>query len=201
MTAPGRPVPPGGPRPRRRDRRALGGLFTAGAVLLGGAWLAQLDPTHAPAPLERAELVAPRAAPSREAELRRQFDAAVLLLHARQFEPAAAALGRVLDVAPQLPEAHVNLGFAHLGLQRPGPARLAFETAIGLNPAQANAYYGLAMAHEGLADLELALGAMRTYLHLARTENEAHLRRARAAVWEWETRLAERRATARRTPP
>jgi hypothetical protein len=38
---------------------------------------------------------------------------------------------------------------------------------------------------------------MRSYLHLARSESEAHLRRARAAVWEWESQLAQRRGAAR----
>jgi tetratricopeptide (TPR) repeat protein len=189
---------------RRRDRRALGALFTAAVVLLGGAWFARLEPTHAPMPIERDEPAALQAAPATprgDTRLRSQFDTAVLLLHARQFEPAAAGFARVLELAPRLPEAHVNLGFAQLGQQRPGPARTTFENAVGLNPAQANAYYGLAMAHEGLGDLELALGAMRTYLHLARAENESHLRRARAAIWEWETRLAERRAPVRRSSP
>ena len=46
-----------------------------------------------------------------------------------------------------------------------------------------------ALASEALGDLPIALGAMRSYLHLARNENEVHLRRARAALWEWESRL------------
>jgi tetratricopeptide (TPR) repeat protein len=170
---------------RRRDRRLLGVLLTAALVLFGGAWLARIDPTHAPQ------------APTRGDELRQRFDAAVLLLHSKQYEPAAAALQRVLELAPRLTEAHVNMGFALLGLQRPAAARAAFDAAIGLKADQANAYYGLAMAHEGLGDLELAIGAMRSYLHLARAEDEAHLRRARAALWEWETKLAGQRAAKR----
>jgi hypothetical protein len=39
---------------------------------------------------------------------------------------------------------------------------------------------------------------MRSYLHLARGESEDHQRRARAALWEWETQLAERRQAAPR---
>ncbi|TXC65209.1 hypothetical protein FSC37_00885 [Piscinibacter aquaticus] len=82
-----------------------------------------------------------------------------------------------------MPEAHANLGFALLGLQQPDAARVAFERAIAFRPAQANAYYGLALAQESLGDLELALGAMRSYLHLGRSESEDHQRRARAALW------------------
>jgi hypothetical protein len=118
----------------RRDRRWLGLVLTAVVVLLGGAWFAWLEPTH------------PAESPVQEAgELRRRFDAAVLLLHSRQFSDAQASLQRVI--------------------------------------------------HEAGGDLELALGAMRSYLHLARGESEAHLRRARAAVWEWETQIGQRRAS------
>ena len=176
---------------RRRDRRALGLLLTAAGVLLGGWGLATLAPTHTPQTFE-----APRPAPA--AELRQRFDTAVLLLHARQFEPAAAALQRVLELAPRLPEAHVNMGFALLGLQRAAEAQRYFESAATLQADQANAYYGLALTHEAQGDLELALGAMRSYLHLAHAQDEAHLRRARAALWEWETKLAERRASVKR---
>ena len=176
---------------RRRDRRALGLLLTAAGVLLGGWGLATLAPTHAPQTVE-----APRPTPA--AELRQRFDTAVLLLHARQFEPAAAALQRVLELAPRLPEAHVNMGFALLGQQRAAEAQRYFESAAALQADQANAYYGLALTHEAQGDLELALGAMRSYLHLAHAQDEAHLRRARAALWEWETKLAERRASVKR---
>ncbi len=170
----------------RRDRRWLGLVLTAAVVLLGGAWFARLEPTH------------PAAPPAQEGgELRRHFDAAVLLLHSRQYRDAQASLQRVLEIAPQLTEAHANMGFALLGLQQAEPARAAFERAIALKPDQANAYYGLALAHEAGGELELALGAMRSYLHLARSESEAHLRRARAAVWEWESQLAQRRAASR----
>lgn len=177
-------------RPRRRDQRWLGLALTVAAVLLGGFWIARTPPAERPG--QALATAAGGGAP--DAELRRRFDAAVALLNAQQYAQAASALHRVIELAPRLPEAHVNLGFAMLGLQRPALARTAFENALALKPDQANAYYGLALAHESLGDLELALGAMRSYLHLGRTENEAHLRRARAAVWEWQSQIAARRA-------
>jgi len=190
---------------RRRDRRLAAIALTAGAVLLGGMGIGTLAPTHAPGTVGGTDAgVDPHrepdahAAAARADEVRRRFDAAVLMLHAKQFEPAAAALHRVLELAPQLPEAHVNMGFALLGLQRPKAARDFFESATALRGDQANAYYGLALANEAAGDLELALGAMRSYLHLARGEDDAHLRRARAALWEWETKLAKRRETPQR---
>ncbi len=125
---------------------------------------------------------------ARAAEVRRRFDEAVLMLHAKRHEHAVTALHRVLELAPTMPEAHVNMGYALIGLGKPAAARDFFSGAIELEPTQANAYYGLALAWEALGDLKMALGAMRTYLHLARKESDAHVRRARAALWEWETR-------------
>jgi tetratricopeptide (TPR) repeat protein len=120
------------------------------------------------------------------AEVQRRFEQAVVMLHARQYEHALTALHRVLALAPQLPEAHVNMGFALLGLERAREARDFFDAAIALQPRQANAYYGLALAWEASGDIPMATGAMRSYLHLARDERPAHLKRARAALWEWE---------------
>lgn len=183
---------------RRRDRRLAGIAFAGVAILLGGALMGGVGPTHHPEQLvtvsahPRGDSTAPHE------EVLRLFNSAVLMLHAKQYEPAATALHRVLAMAPQMPEAHANMGFAMLGLQRPSVARDFFEGAMALRANQANAYYGLALAHEASGDLELALGAMRSYLHLARAEDETHLRRARAALWEWETRLSDLRANAKR---
>lgn len=176
---------------KRRDQRGLGLALTVVAVLLGGFWIARTPPAQRSDP---AVAGAASGAAAPDAELRRRFEAGVALLNAQKYAQAASALHRVIELAPRLPEAHVNLGFAMLGLQRPALARNAFDNALVLKADQANAYYGLALAHESLGDLELALGAMRSYLHLGHTENEAHLRRARAAVWEWESQIAARRA-------
>lgn len=153
-------------------------MLTVALVLLGGALLHRLgDPSVPPAAA---------AGPG----LHQQFDLAVQMLQSRRYEEALAALHRVLALAPELPEAHVNLGFALLGLQRPDAARASFDNAISLLPTQANAYYGLGLAYEAMGDVPMATGAMRSYLHLARHEDAAHLRRARAALWEWEAQRA-----------
>jgi tetratricopeptide (TPR) repeat protein len=123
-----------------------------------------------------------------EKEVQTRFQQAILMLHAKQYEGAAAALQRVLQLSPRMPEAHVNMGFAMLGLDRPGEAAVAFERAIELNARQANAYYGLALALEKAGDVERALGAMRSYLHLSPPDERFHAK-ARAAIWEWEQQL------------
>lgn len=121
-------------------------------------------------------------------ELRQRFEQAVVMLHAKQYEHAVTALHRVLEIAPRMPEAHANMGYALLGLQRPDAARGFFEAAVELNPRQANAYYGMALASEAMKDYEMALGAMRTYLHFAPAQ-DPYRARARSALWEWEEKL------------
>lgn len=123
-----------------------------------------------------------------QAEVRQRFDQAVAMLHARQYDHAITALHRVLELAPTMPEAHVNMGFALLGLERGDAARGFFLAAIELRPRQANAYYGLAMADELRQDYESALGGMRAYLHLTPAD-DPHRTKARAAIWEWEEKL------------
>jgi tetratricopeptide (TPR) repeat protein len=166
----------------RRDRRRIGALLTLLLVLLGGAWLdrrsAEPAAPAAPSPVRTAG----------QGELGRRFNEAVVMLHARQYEHAAVALDRVLRLSPSMPEAHVNMGYALLGLKRPGQARSHFDRATTLRPEQANAYYGLALAFEAEGDLAMATGAMRSYLHLARDERAEHLARARAALWEWQNK-------------
>ena len=166
----------------RRDHRQAALVITLLAVLLGGWAIAWRPGTTGASP------PATQAAPALRDETRRRFDEAVVMLHAKQYEHAVTALHRVLVLAPQLPEAHVNMGFALLGLQRFKEAHDFFDGATALAPGQANAYYGLALAYEASGDLALATGAMRSYLHLARNERPEHLSRARAALWEWEQR-------------
>jgi len=165
---------------------------TVGIIALGGlalAWWPE-DPVGR---TQHAAMSDPRtdpeghAAQARAAEVRARFDQGALMLHAKQYEHAAAALHRVLELAPGMPEAHVNMGYAMLGLQRYAAARDFFESATSLRPRQANAYYGLAIALEALDDLPAALGAMRAYIHLTPSD-DAFVRKARSALWEWEAR-------------
>lgn len=115
------------------------------------------------------------------------FKQAIVMLHARQYEHALTALHQLLVIDPKVPEVHVNLGFALLGLERPAAARDFFLGATELNAAQANAYYGLAVALDALGDRPGALGAMRTFIHLSAAD-DPWLPKARAALWEWQAR-------------
>lgn len=118
-------------------------------------------------------------------EIDERFKQGVVMLHAKQYEHALTAFHRVLALDPAMPEAHVNAGFALLGMNDAAAARAFFEGAIALRKEQLNAYYGLAVASERLGDLAAARGAMRTYAHLA-PQDDPFRRKAEAALWEWE---------------
>jgi tetratricopeptide (TPR) repeat protein len=153
---------------------------TAAAIALLGAVIA-LAPDAGP----RQD---PREKHAREMKLREidaRFTQGVAMLHARQYEHALTAFHRVLELDPALPEAHVNAGFALLGMEKAEAARDFFASAIELRPRQLNAYYGLAVALERSGDLPAARGAMRTYAHLA-PQDDPYRRKAEAALWEWE---------------
>ncbi len=123
-------------------------------------------------------------------EIHQRFQQGVVMLHAKQHEHAMTAFHRVLQLDPALPEAHVNMGFALIGLERYDAARDFFESALALRKEQANAYYGLAVALDELRDRPGAIGAMRTFVHLSKPD-DPYVRKAEAAVWEWE---AERKS-------
>ena len=120
--------------------------------------------------------------------LHQQFQQAVVLLQHGEYDYAVQGFHDVLKVAPDMPEAHVNMGFALLGLEEFEAARSFFDTATNLRPGQTNAYYGLAVALEGLGDLRQAVAAMRTYTHIADGDDQ-YRRKAEAAIWEWEAEL------------
>lgn len=126
------------------------------------------------------------------AALKQQLDArfqqAVLMLHAQRYPYAVTALQEVLKLAPNLPEAHTNLGFAFIGLKQYQQAVQAFDRATELKPQQLNAYYGMAEALYELGDIPGALSAMRSYVHRADPESR-FTTKAKAAIWEWETEL------------
>ena len=122
--------------------------------------------------------------------LQAAFQAAVNAMQAGDHEQAIRLWHPLLIEYPGIPEIKVNMGFSLFELGHYPVARDFFLEAMEQNPYQANAYYGLAICEEKLGDLESALGAMRSYIHLAsEQENPQFIRRARSALWEWEAAL------------
>lgn len=124
----------------------------------------------------------------RKQEIDQRFTQGVVMLHAKQYDHAMTAFHRVLQLAPTMPEAHVNMGFALLGQKRYKEALDFFDGATSLNPNQLNAYYGMAEAFEGVGDYRGALEAMEAWLHRAKPDDPFR-RRAEAAVWEWRDKI------------
>jgi len=176
---------------KAHDVRLRALALTAGLVIAGGIAIAYLPDGLRTSVVNAPEKV--RVAHAREkaeAEIKQHFQQGVNMLNNKQYEPALKEFHRVLELAPDMPEAHVNAGFALIGLERYAVARDFFEGALALRKDQVNAYYGLAEALEGLNDLPGALGAMRAYLHLA-SANDPYRRKAESAVWEWEAKIAD----------
>lgn len=176
-----------------RDVRLRALVLTACLVIAGGFAIAYLpDGLRTSVANAPEEVRAAHAREKTETEIRQRFQQGVDMLNNKQYEQALKEFHRVLELAPDMPEAHVNSGFALIGLGRFAVARDFFEGALALRKNQVNAYYGLAEALEGLNDLPGALGAMRTYLHLA-PANDPYRRKAESALWEWEGKVAEDR--------
>lgn len=181
--------------------RLFAGLVTIGLAVAAGSLFAVLQgsgrkplatveiPAHIPAHSDPEGHMA--YAEKQEVDLR--FKQAVTMLHAKQYEYAVAALDKVLKIRPEMPEAHVNMGYALLGLKQYKAAYEFFERATVLRPMQTNAYYGMAEALYEQGDIEGAMGAMRSYVHLA-PDDDPYVRRANSALWEWEEMLKKRRA-------
>jgi tetratricopeptide (TPR) repeat protein len=180
----------GAPNPlaARRDVRLRAAGVTLAAVVAGGAGLSFLPGLSPTAPLRADGHVAEK----RRLEIDQRFAQGVVMLHTREYEHALAAFHRVLELAPEMPEAHVNAGFALLGLGKAAAARDFFDAATSLRRDQMNAYYGLALALEGTGDVFGAMQAMESYLHRA-PAGDPYRRKAEAAVWEWRARLESER--------
>jgi Flp pilus assembly protein TadD len=170
-----------------RDARVSAAILAAALVFLGGLVVTMIPRETTPAAASTAAAVRPHAE-----DVDRNFQQGVAMLHAKRYEFAVAAFHKVLEYAPDMPEAHVNMGFALEGLGHHREAEDFFESATALRPGQANAYYGMAVALEGLGDLRGAIGAMRTYVHLS-PPDDPHRRRAESALWEWEEQVKSRK--------
>lgn len=172
---------------KRRDLRPWAIAITLLLVVCGG-WLLQSVPRSNGFFSSREH-----AAAQIKADIETRFRQGIVMLHAKQYEHALTAFHRVLQLAPEMPEAHVNMGFALIGLKRYKEAADFFESATQLRPNQTNAYYGLAVAQEGMGNLRGAVEAMEAYVHLARAD-DPFLPKARAAIWEWRTALENAKA-------
>ncbi len=180
--------------PKWMDNRLRALLLLLVSVVFGGlaiAWLPRGGASVTQQPVADPKLdPGGHAEQERKAEIELRFRQGVVMLHAKQYEHALTAFHRVLKLAPDMPEGHVNMGYALLGLERYAAAADFFDSATTLRPDQINAYWGLAVALDGSGNMRGALEAMRTFVHRARPEDPFR-RKAEAAIWEWEAKLAQ----------
>ncbi|WP_448191353.1 tetratricopeptide repeat protein [Azospirillum sp. sgz301742] len=187
-----------------RTTRVLAGVLAAVAavgtaiVMLSGGdhGVAVPDPVAAVAAPTPAPAPAPGADPFRE-----YFESGVEYMRQGRAHEALVSFNAASHLRPHVPEVFVNIGFAHEALGNHQNAAEAFDRALEINPSQANAYYGLAMALEGMERMEEALGAMRTFEHLLPKDEQKFRRLASGAIWEWESALRAKREEARTPPP
>lgn len=135
-------------------------------------------------PLEAKSAVVVSSQTARSAEIDMRFKQAAAMLHIKQYQYAATALQRVLELAPKLPEAHVNMGYAMLGMGRHVEALDFFNEAIKLKADQANAYYGLALASYNTGEITAAIEALNRFIQLSRPD-DPYQDKARAVLLEW----------------
>lgn len=135
------------------------------------------------------------------AEVRQRFAQGVAMLQLREYSHAITAFHRVLALDPKIPEAHVNMGFAYLGLVDHVGAQRFFEGALALAPQTANAHYGLALTQAAQGRLPAAVDAMRRYLAFAAADDPFR-GQGEARLAEMMGRLSESAAgsTAQRVP-
>ena len=79
------------------------------------------------------------------ADVRSDYDEAVHLLAVSRYEPAIAALQRVIERAPTMTPAHINLGIAYARTGDLDRAEASLQKALELNPRHPAAYNELGL--------------------------------------------------------
>jgi tetratricopeptide (TPR) repeat protein len=130
-----------------------------------------------------------------DAEIGLRFQQGVAMLRLGEHAHAITALHRVLELAPTLPEAHVNMGFAMLGAGRAKEARDFFAGALALRSGQANAHYGTALAADALGEREAAIEAIHRYV-METAADDPFRPKAEALLAAWGEALKQQRRAA-----
>jgi tetratricopeptide (TPR) repeat protein len=81
-----------------------------------------------------------------------------------KYAKAAHAFSRAIQIQPDVPRYHANLGLSLLGLREPGRAEESFRRALALEPGNTVARQGLAAAEAALragTDAKVSLAAPR----------------------------------------
>lgn len=106
------------------------------------------------------------------------YELGCALASTKHYDEAADVFARGRDIAPMVPEFSVQLGRVFLERRNFAEAKRAFARALEINSASHDAMSGLALAHQGGGELEMAADYFRrclatkpdagTWLHLGR---------------------------------
>lgn len=96
----------------------------------------------------------------------------LIALHRRDYVGALDPLKKAVELQPNQPETHINLGNAYDGLKRYPDAVLEFQRAIALNPKSVSAYYDLGSVYFEMKEYPKAVAAYRQAAQLAPNDPE-----------------------------
>ena len=108
-----------------------------------------------------------RAADAEPANMNHAVGFAAALVQAKQFDPAATILRKIIERVPENWTAHANLATALFQLKRYAEAKAEFEWLTIKQPRSPAAYYFLAIAHDQLEEYMDAMANYQQYLRLA----------------------------------
>ena len=111
--------------------------------------------------------------------VRADFDAALRLLEGGEYEAGIARLSDVLDAAPQLVSAHINLAIAHRHLEQWEQAQASAERAVELSPKHPVAHNELGMIQRRQGKFEEARAS---YGRALKQADEFHFARRNLAI-------------------
>lgn len=124
-------------------------------------------------------------------EIRQVLDAARKQIQAKRYDAAIVTLHQARQRIMDDPKSYLVMGTALEGKKDYDTARDFYAAAIDRDPYMPDAYWGFATTSEALGELDAALGAMRSFLHVQPNADPQKLRivQARSALWEWEAKL------------
>lgn len=92
------------------------------------------------------------------------FELGCALASMKRYDEAAEVFGRGRDVAPMVAEFSIQLGRVYLELRDFAKAKQAFVRALEISPASHDALFGMALAHQGAGEDEMAADHFRRCL-------------------------------------
>lgn len=112
------------------------------------------------------------AAPATQDEAKTRFDKGVEFSLKGEIDSAIREYEAAIEINPDIPEAHNNLGFAYMDKGELEKAVAHQKKALELKPELANGYFGLAMAYEKMGRKEEAIANWKEFAKLAQPHSK-----------------------------